>query len=29
VKQIIREESKEGDTVVVIGVGNTSGVGQG
>ncbi len=29
VKQIIRSESKEGDTVVVIGVGNTVGVGQG
>lgn len=28
VKQIIRGESKEGDTVVVIGVGNTVGVGQ-
>jgi len=28
VKQIIRSESHEGDTVVVIGVGNTVGVGQ-
>ncbi|NAZ38854.1 MAG: DUF1512 domain-containing protein [Acidilobus sp.] len=28
VKQIIRSESREGDTVVVIGVGNTVGVGQ-
>ena len=29
VKDIIREESKPGDTVVVIGIGNTVGVGQG
>ncbi|MGC8572655.1 MAG: DUF1512 family protein, partial [Caldisphaera sp.] len=28
VKQIIEEESRPGDTVVIAGIGNTAGVGQ-